>query len=199
MSLMDQYPAFWRQSVPTVTIIDAMGPEAQTLRAALADLLAQCNVETATWGLELWEKQLGLETEANKTDSDRRARIKSKLRGTGTVTVAMIQNMAQSFSNGEVEVLEDPARYHFDIRFVGSRGIPPNMDDLTAALEEIKPAHLTYAYIYVYNTYGFWTEYTHAQMAAYTHWQLREEVLKKWQNTQNILRSKSQLRRTTTQ
>ena len=71
-----------------------------------------------------------------------------------------IQNMAQSFSNGEVEVLEDPARYHFDIRFVGSRGIPPNMDDLTAALEEIKPAHLTYAYIYVYNTYGFWTDYT---------------------------------------
>lgn len=177
MSLIDKYPEFWKDSSLTVKIIDAMGAETEILRGALADLLAQCNVATATWGLDLWEKQLGLETDVEKDLDFRRTRVISRLRGTGTVTVAMIQNVAESFSNGEVAVIEDAANYHFDIKFVGTIGIPPNIDDLTAAINEIKPAHLTYAYIYVYNTHGNLAAYTHAQLAAYTHAQLREGTL----------------------
>ena len=74
-------------------------------------------------------------------------------------------------------MLEDPARYHFDIRFVGSRGIPPNMDDLTAALEEIKPAHLAYTFVFLYRTYGELEEHTHLALEPYTHQQLREEEI----------------------
>lgn len=48
-------------------------------------------------------------------------------------TVAMIQNVAESFSNGTVAVTEFPSRYRIEIKFVGSIGTPPNMDDLTAA------------------------------------------------------------------
>lgn len=174
MSLMDQYPLFWRGSPETVAIIEALGGETDTLRASLRDLLAQCNVGTATWGLELWERQVGLDTDVSKSNADRRSRILSRLRGTGTVTVAMIQNVAESFSNGEVDVLEDPSNYHFDVKFVGTLGIPPNMADLTAALDEIKPAHLTYAYIYVYNTYAALAPLTHGQLSAYSHAALRE-------------------------
>lgn len=172
--IADQYPSFWWLSPETVAIWEALGSETDALRADLRDLLDQCNVQTATWGLDLWEKQLGLLTEAGKDLSYRRSRILSKLRGTGTVTVAMVKNMAESYVNGEVEVLEYPSRYHFDVKFVGLRGIPPNMDDLTAALEEIKPAHLTYAYIYVYNTHAELAPFTYAQLAAYTHAALRE-------------------------
>lgn len=175
--IADQYPSFWRLSPETVAIWEALGSETDALRADLRDLLDQCNVQTATWGLDLWEKQLGLPTEAGKDLSYRRSRIISKLRGTGTVTVAMVQNVAESYVNGEVEVAEYPARYHFDIKFVGIRGIPPNMDDLTAALEEIRPAHLTYAYVYTYNTYGDLAGHTYGQLAAYTHQELREEAL----------------------
>lgn len=175
--ILEQYPAFWRQSPETVAILEALGSEADALRASFRDLLDQCNVQTATWGLDLWEKQLGLPTEAGKDVGYRRSRILSKLRGTGTVTVAMIQNMAESYANGEVEIVEQPNAYHFDVKFVGVRGIPPNMDDLTAAIEEIRPAHLTYAYVYTYNTYADVAGHTHGQLAAYTHQELREEVL----------------------
>ena len=66
----------------------------------------------------------------------------------------MIQNVAESFSNGAVDVLEYPAEYRFEIKFTGTLGIPPNLDDLSAALEEIKPAHLAYDYIILYRTWG---------------------------------------------
>lgn len=174
---MEKYPAFWRDSAETVAIIEAMGEEVTELRNSLTDILLQCNVETATWGLALWEKQLGLDTEIEKDLPYRRSRILSKLRGTGTVTVAMIQNVAESFSNGKVAVLENARERHFDIKFVGTIGIPPNMEDLTAALEDIKPAHLTYAYIYVYNTWGQLQKYTWGEKSVFTWKELREEVL----------------------
>lgn len=148
MSVMDQYPDFWMKSAETVEILAAYDHEVQLLRGKVRELLEQCNVATATWGLTQWERQLGLETEIEKPLDYRRSRVTAKLRGTGTVTVAMIQNVAESFSNGTVEVLEDAGNYHFDIKFVGTIGIPPNMDDLTAAINEIKPAHLTYCVQY---------------------------------------------------
>ena len=177
MSLIDKYPVYWLASEPTVGIINAIGGETDELRASLSDLLAQCNVETATWGLALWERQLGIDTDVEKPYDYRRSRILSKLRGTGTVTVAMIKNMAESFSNGEVDVIEDAANYHFDVKFVGTMGIPPNMDDLTAAIEEIRPAHLTYAYIYVYRTWQMAGDRTWAQASAYTWQELKEGTL----------------------
>lgn len=177
MSLIDRYPVFWLASEPTVWIISALGGETDALRASLSDLLAQCNVETATWGLVLWERQLGIDTDVEKPYDYRRSRILSKLRGTGTVTVAMIKNMAESFSNGEVDVIEDAANYHFDVKFVGTMGIPPNMDDLTAAIEEIRPAHLTYAYIYVYRTWQMVGDKTWAQASAYTWQEMKEGTL----------------------
>jgi len=65
-------------------------------------------------------------------------------------TVAMIQSVAESFSNGDVEVTELSERYRVGIKFVGNIGTPPNMDDLTAALREIMPAHLGWDYRYMY-------------------------------------------------
>lgn len=172
--LSSKYPTFWADSPETIAIIDALGGEANDLRAALEDLIAQCDINTATWGLSYWERQVGIDVDVSKDPAYRRTRIISKLRGTGTVTVAMIQNVAESFANGDVEVIEDAQNYHFDIKFVGRMGIPPNMDDLTATIEEIKPAHLTYGYIYVYRTWAVVAPMTWAQTALYTWQHLKE-------------------------
>lgn len=174
MKLIEKYPSFWEDSAQTVAIINALGGEASKLRAALADLIAQCNVDTATWGLDLWEKQLGIEIDVAKDLDFRRSRILAKLRGTGTVTVAMIQNMAESFSDGTVDVVENPANFHFDVKFMGTIGIPPYMEDLTTALEEIKPAHLTYAFIYTYRTWHMVRAMTWAQAAEHSWRELKE-------------------------
>ncbi|MCX7614756.1 MAG: YmfQ family protein, partial [Clostridiales bacterium] len=128
---------------------------------------------SATWGLVLWEKALGIDTDVSKSNEYRRTRIMSKLRGSGTTTADMIKNVAESFSNGIVDVIEHPEQYSFDIKFVGTLGIPPNMDDLTAAVEEIKPAHLAYTFVYIYRTYGGLKPYTHLQLSNYTHSELR--------------------------
>ena len=60
------------------------------------------------------------------------------------------------------------------IKFVSVLGIPPNIDDLTAAINEIKPAHLDFSYEYLFRTHAMLTPYTHAALAGYTHETMRE-------------------------
>lgn len=168
MKLTDYLPDFWDKSAEVLAIQRAMEPSVAQAWADRDGLLAQLNVRTATWGLTQWENSLGLSTDVGKDVEYRRTRIISKLRGQGTTTVAMIKNVAESFSNGQVDVIEHPAEYRFDIKFVGTIGVPPNMDDLTAAIEDIKPAHLAYDYIIIYRTWGMIAGRTWGSLAGRT-------------------------------
>lgn len=148
--------------------------ETQLFNTRLNETLNQFFVDTSTYTLERWEKDLGIPVNNSKPDDYRRSVIKSKLRGSGTITVSLIKNVSESFTNGEVEVIEQPSLYSFTIKFVGTIGIPPNLEDLQNAIEEIKPAHLAIVYEMIYNTHGFISGFTHSHLSSYTHQQLRE-------------------------
>lgn len=171
--LLDLLPELHKQSAQTADLQNAFALALSELQAARDDCALQLDVSTATWGLSLWEEAYGIVTDVEKSDNFRRSRIISKMRGAGTTTAAMIQSVASSFSNGEVEVIEAPSQYRFDVKFVGTLGLPPNMDDLTAAIERTKPAHLDYAYLIIYRQQGALQPYTHTQLSAYTHETLR--------------------------
>ena len=139
-------PDWWRRSPETVTIIEALAQEAGELRSAFADLVAQCDVATATWGLDRYEQELGLPVDNGGDPAYRRARILAKLRGVGATTVSAIADVAASFTTDQVKVLEDKPHFQFEVRFVGFHGLPPGLDALSEILDEIKPAHLVYDY-----------------------------------------------------
>ena len=161
IKLLQMLPTDYHHSTEIIDIQNALDVQSEKLRGDLNDLLQQLNIETATWGLNLWEDAYGIPHEVMKPFEYRRTRIESKMRSQGITTVAMIKNVAESFSNGEVDVIEHPAEYRFDIKFVGTLGIPPNLNDLSTAIEEIKPAHLAYAYVYTYITWSDVEKYNH--------------------------------------
>ena len=57
------------------------------------------------------EKDLGLTPDTGADIDTRRGRVMSKLRGTGTVTKSMMKNVAASFVNGDIEIIEYPSEY----------------------------------------------------------------------------------------
>lgn len=130
---------------------DALQPQID----AIADLFAGISenelfAATAEKWLPLWEAAFGIPTEPDKSLSDRRSRLMSKLRGASTTTKEQIRQVVASFANSDCEIIEDPANYSFTVKFVGTVGIPPNIADVKAAVEEIKPAHLAYALLYLF-------------------------------------------------
>lgn len=137
------------------------------------DLKEQLRVDTATWGLALWEDYFGIKPGTGQSDFTRREVIKAKMRSAGTTTVAMIKSVSEAYTNGEVEVTEDNPAYTFVITFISTRGQPPSLAELKAAIEEIKPAHLAVEYVFVYTTHSEIAAYTHADLAAHTHAEIR--------------------------
>jgi len=156
-NMLTYIPEYLRTSQVIISILNAKGIEIDQINTNIADVLLQFYVETATaTGLALWENYLGLTSYSDKTLAQRRERIISKLRGMGTVTVAMIKNVAESFVYGQVTVTEHPELYSFTIKFSSEYGIPAHLDDVQAAIELIKPAHLGVVYEF---TYMNWDEF----------------------------------------
>lgn len=147
--MLKQLQLFQRKSTVFKEIFDAESIKFDSRDAALADFALQFSVDTATWALTIYEHDLGIPTEISKPPDERRSVIKSKMRGSGKVDAALIESVAESYSNGDVQVLFDGK---ITIRFVSALGLPPNIDDLKAAIEEIKPAHLPIFYSYRYLT-----------------------------------------------
>ncbi len=176
--LMDYLPEWYGGSPETAAIQNAIQPETDRLWAARDELLAQLDPNTATWGLALWEDALGIGTEPGRAAEYRRARVTARVRGSGTTTPALLRSVAESFSNGQVEVAEFPAEYRVEIRFVGTVGVPPNLEDLRSALDDVMPAHLGWEFVIYYNPHGKLGGFTHGELAGYSHEQLRNEVLK---------------------
>ena len=157
-SLMRYLPPYWHTIREMIELQKVAGQEVDQLRHSIDDLLAQMFVDTATWGLSLWEHELGLTVDPTRPLERRREQIKAKLRGSGTTTVFLIQSVAEAYSGGEVEVIEHPGDYHFTVRFVGVRGIPQNMAGLMRALNEVKPAHISHDWEYTWTWWDFLTD-----------------------------------------
>jgi hypothetical protein len=171
---MKYLPNYYKTSQVMTNITGAEESEINLFKTKLTETLNQFFIDTATWSLERWERELGIPVNNSKPDEYRRSVIKSKLRGIGTITVKLIKNVCESYSNGEVDVIEDNPNYSFTIKFVGTIGVPPNLDDLKNAIEEIKPAHLGVIYEIIYNTHNSLSSFTHDHLTLYTHQQLRE-------------------------
>lgn len=153
--LMPYLPDYYQNSEVVKNQIYVESYEVGKLVTTLKDIEDQLYIDRATWGLSIYEKKYGITPNPNATYDERREIIKAHKRGIGTSTKAMIQNTAQAFSSGEVEIIEHPETFSFTVKFVGTKGIPQNMDGFTAMLRAIKPAHLGFDFEYTYTVWSF--------------------------------------------
>lgn len=148
--MLSYLPRYYETSRVMWAILQAEGSEFDKLRQALDETLDQFFVRTATWGLDMWETELGLTPAHDQPDAERRDKIISRLRGFGTATIGIVKQVAESYDKGAIDVIEDHAAYTVTIRFVDTSGVPPNIDDLKAAVRAVVPAHLDIKYEFNY-------------------------------------------------
>jgi hypothetical protein len=172
--LMHYLPLYYQESREMTKMQGTMAEEVGALKNyALQNLLDQFFIKMATWGLEYWEHELGIATDKSQPYVRRREIVQAKLRGSGTSTKERIKNIATAFSGGEVDVIEYPGEYRFEIKFIGVLGIPPNMAGFLAMLNDIKPAHLGYTISYTYTVWNMLKPLTWNEAGARTWSKLR--------------------------
>ena len=171
MSLINKLPSFYDNNI-TKPIQNSFDIEVNSINDEVDNVLNQFYVDSATYGLDYWERMLGISK--NNFDIDtRRENIKAKMRSRGTTTVSVIKNICEAYSNGIVEIIVNHSDYSFVIDFVGTIGIPKAFAELDKTIEEIKPAHLAHSYKFNYNTNSDISKYTHEELANYTHEEIR--------------------------
>ncbi|MDH6675716.1 hypothetical protein M2277_006437 [Paenibacillus sp. LBL] len=150
----DYVPKYYEEMPVATNILDREAEEIERLNASIDDVLAQFFIETATWGLSRWERIFGLPTDTTKTYAQRREILLGRLRGVGTVTAELIENVAEAYANGDVDVDVNAPAYTVIITFVSSLGVPDQIDALKAAVRDITPAHLAIEYVFRFYTYA---------------------------------------------
>ena len=117
-------PPFLAEIREMAEIYRTQGYEVGQLQHDLEDLIDQCYIVTATWGLSRWEQMLGVATNMSLTYEQRREILMAKLRGQGTTTRKMIEDTATAFSGGEVKVMEDNPNHFLLSSLSASKGFP---------------------------------------------------------------------------
>lgn len=148
--MLGYLPRYYETSRVMRAILQAEGVEFDKLRQALDETLNQFFIRTATWGLDRWEEEVGLPVKPDQPESERRDKIISRLRGYGTATISIVKQVAEAYDKGAIDIVEDFAAYTITVQFVDTTGVPPNLDDLKAAVRAVVPAHLDILYEFNY-------------------------------------------------
>lgn len=150
--MIDDAPDYYQDATTFHQIQNAKAIEYDRIEQQLRDLQLQLNPATATWGLKYYERELGIPTDEAKPIEDRRSNVISKKRGFGNFSARLVKTVARSYTNGEVDVKANLAAHEIEIKFVSAIGIPPNLDDFKAAIDDITHAHIGVTYRYRYLT-----------------------------------------------
>lgn len=152
--LTDQLPERYLNSPEVGAAAGILWVLGEAFRDCVLDWLEQLTIDTATWGLKYWEQAYGITPQSTDTVEERRGSVKAKMRSPQTVTAAMLENLINSYVNGQSVVTEVPRQHKVQIQFNGDYGVPSNMASLTAALLEVLPSHVTYEYLYKFHLWG---------------------------------------------
>ena len=159
-------------------IFESQQAEVDLLNNNIQDLIDNLFVETATWSLENWEKKYNIPIDLDDTLENRRSRILARMVSEGQpFTKETIEAIANQFTNGSVEVIEHLEDDYFTVKFVSTKGIPPKIQDVYDAINEVKASWLDIDYEFIFNTVHYLRQYTVRELRQYTVEELRTEEL----------------------
>lgn len=122
-----------------------MWAEIDELYAELIEVDSQFNLDTATWYLDVLERELGL-NQKNLTNEQRVALIRAKIQARSTTTVKLIEELLSDFTNSRVFVDEHYNEYLVKIGIYNSPNRDLSMSAMRELIDDIKPAHLIFEY-----------------------------------------------------
>lgn len=132
-------PLYERKSRLYIDLFNAEAKQFKLLNDQIEDVRKQFFIDTATWGLKVYEKELKLIVPTGSTLESRRAAIKAKWRSDGKVDRALLESVASAILHAVVKI-EFTGRilFYFEV----SEDEVGNVGMFYKTINDIKPAHL---------------------------------------------------------
>lgn len=152
--LKSYLPSYYYDSREMNAKCDTTGAELDDLIFNTDDVVKQCFPQTATWGVEYWEKFLGIPSNIDEDISSRRAKIITKMSRASPMTPFEIRRILKNFVD-EVLINQIYEIYKFEITLITRTKIDRALDTILKEIEDSKPAHMSYSI-----AIDYLTEYT---------------------------------------
>lgn len=174
--LIDYLPPFMQEYLEMRHIMSAEQPEFDGLWAncenALSDMFILYATET---GVKRWESMLGITPKDTDTLDERKFRILAKLNQDLPYTMRKLEEALTTICGaGNFSINLQHEKYHIEVKLALTNS--NNYDEVVDLLSKMLPANLTQKVQIMHNTHTVIKQLTHADMSAYTHEQLRNEV-----------------------
>lgn len=166
--MIEREPYYYRKSKVVKDLFDAI----QMILDMTDKSIDEADIRlfiTTTDDFTLHERDVGLAVSAD-TDETRRARVIARIQGNGMLTVEALKELVTLYEKSGCTVIEDYPNYTVTLHFNYRMGIPNNIVQLIEAIEEVKPAHISFVYLFdrniwrrvegIFKTWGAASAYT---------------------------------------
>lgn len=177
MELLDYYPEFMAGLKDLQELTKAEQPDISAAIQAVRKAPDNFFITTLTpAGVKRWEEMLNLPVQEDTSIVDRRFRILTKATEQRPFTLRRLKELMATLC-GEDGFTVAMASSTFTLTVRVALEVRQNYDDVNTLLTRIVPENLILDLSLMYNQHQILSLFTHAQLAAYTHYQLRNEVL----------------------
>lgn len=176
-ALLDYLPDYLHEYAEIRAIMAAQQGTVDQLWADLYAVLDGMYIATAGDAyLARWEAVLRIDAKPTATLDERRFSLLARLNENLPYTMNMLHQQLRTLCGAEgYRIILDAGAYTLGVKV--DLGVKSKYNDVAALLERMVPANMIIDLSLLYNTHEVLGQYTHGQLAAYTHRELREEVI----------------------
>lgn len=158
-------------------IFESEDIEIQLLESKIKDAFDDQFIQTSTEnGVLRWENILKIKSKVTDNLEDRKFRILTRINEQIPFTMITLKQQLESLC-GMGGYTVDLKKYECELLVKVALTAKNNFQDVGNMLERVVPENLIINLILMYNQHITLQKCTHAQLAVYTHWQLRNEVI----------------------
>ncbi len=125
-----------------IQVYEALGVQFDNVNYMFEDILKQMFPQTATWGLELWERRLNLPTNESENMENRRGKVIAKIQSKVTVNPETMAVITKNFTGADIKIIEWLKDWTFAVQTDAK-----NMNkafEIHKIIKRIKPSHMAY-------------------------------------------------------
>ena len=161
MSMMDKLPHYYRKSEVVKELY-------RVIKMLFDKLSSDADIEDkrlfiiTTDDFTKHESDVGLQP-IEDTPENRRSRVLARLQGNNLFTLAELETLVNNYEKSGCSIQEDFENYTVQVIFSNMKGVPDNLEQLKAAVNEVKPAHIKIEFVICENTwqevfdkFGYW-------------------------------------------
>ena len=176
--LIDYLPPFMREYLEMQKIMEVEQAEFDSAWERYENTLAdQFIMDTTEHGISRWENMLKISPKDTDTLEERKFRVLVEMNQELPYTMMKLKEALTAMcGSGNFSIDLQAANYHIEVK-LGIANLK-NYQKVVDLLKKMVPANMTQYVHIMYNAHNVLTKFTHAQLAAYTHEQLRNEVFK---------------------